>query len=427
MTPTKQPPGLSARFIPIRYQYDRFDRSDRQPTALEILSELISPFAMARVLFSSTRHYDRLAMLQHRTGTDLSSILSILEKSKISDSVRSFSIHASTLMFDNQKNWRTQWKPWQDFVDAGFEAAPAAETFIRAALLSTAVNPRFDVDDEVSSFVDEGATNVKHETPEPKDYTDQGDHAVWSTEGFTPNSGLVERLQVAQSHSDNAGWWEQQLEDVNEKGIAGLICLAMFCLWAKPAVVSELRCTLDAAIDSLSKKDWSRLVDWVQATSAVSDRFSTPLSMDWFCQRKTSSPRSDCLLSLRIEGSKAEPEAYRLVGRHLYKSITHNDRRILRRAAELELMGGQSYEIDWPYITALSRTARTLDMASFAMVPLGIRLPIPPAVAKETLSESPKHCAQWVALCEHAYQSELSQNVEKVSHVAKRDNWFTDD
>ena len=410
--------------FPIR-QYSE----NRLPSAMEVLSEMLSAGALTMIFSNSGWHSSMSMMRQHRLGNSMQTIAESL-KADNSDhgGIGMFAARIVEIFLERQRNWTTHWGPWEELVDTGFAHAPSAEIFVRAALISTAVDESY-TSEEKATFnlhVEDDYTfaSASGRDDDQSGADDSEFNPVWGDDGFAPTPGLVGRLQVARANCGAAAWWANRLDDLGD-GTTRLIGLATLCLWATPSVIAEHQATIDAALEGLDYDDWVRFTVWINIATRGAAPIAEQFTDTWFDERPDRSMRLNFALVKRLTSSRTEVDMRQSVGRRLFSAYDGQDPRILKSAASLELTSGAEENVDWDYVSRLSQAARRQDMLTFISLARGQNLNVPAEAAKAVLAECERHCSQWVAICERAYQTEIAQNASKVSSVAEANDWYS--
>lgn len=404
--------------------------SQRTPTSLELLTETLNRAVLARNFAGPERHPHRLTMIHHSLGI---SMRDIQEHDANRDSTGEFAARIVALVLEHRRGWSTRWGLWEELVDSGFAHVPQAAIFIRAALISTAVDEFFAFEEEDSVYA---LGNEDVNLPDDAHNTNEGAEedavvnyfepdALWSDEGFAPTKGLVGRLQFARARANDAAWWAVRFDHLGDEATR-LIRLAAFLLWASPSVIAENRIAVDTALEELEAQEWSRLAMWIKDASYGTTQIAEPFTKAWLDVIPQPGMRLSFALVKRFKQGTKEADMHRSIGRLLFYTYDGEDPHILREAANLELMYEGTESTDWGYVSRLSILARRIGIPSLTMLSSRRSFPVPPEVAKAVLAESECHCGQWVAICERAYQSEIAQAALTVSSIAEGDRWFVE-
>ena len=159
--------------------------------------------------------------------------------------------------------------------------------------------------------------------------------------------GLANRLFFARHKDSDADWWHSRLADVTNETASQ--CLTVLLSWGTPDVIAALKTDIDAAIKRLSSRDWARLWSMTSFVSRAAQEHRTAIPENWFQAAGPISPRMTLILIDRV----ADREAVRRLARNYFIDYAGDDAEILRRAAEIELMGPEHNSIDWDHVPAL--------------------------------------------------------------------------
>ncbi|MBA3068669.1 MAG: hypothetical protein FP825_09325 [Hyphomonas sp.] len=405
--------------------YIRRPSEERYPTALEILTETVSAGPLSRKFSDPRRFFDPVLGIHYRHGGAVTAIIDDhYATAPDPTGLGAFAAGVVELLRKSALSFRTRRKPWQELVDMGFQFAAGSELFVRAALISTAVDerfalavdPSFDSEDGDEGAVDEESSEDAIESQEPA--------PVWSDEGFAATPGLVDRLHVARSKAEDADWWAKQLFS-RSKGTSLLIGLAAFFLWASPTVIAKLRSDSDPVLRGLEEDSWSRFLNWIKSATPATAQVSEPLSTDWFADQPELFHRLSLVLIKRVSGADENLRDRRILARRLFGESDIGDASVLREAASIELTGGAETDVDWMYANRLSMQAEKLGLTILAPLPGGQNFPIPDSVAQDVLSNTKLHCSQWISVCENAYGIEIARRAAKVSKISISEDWFS--
>ncbi len=283
--------------------------------------------------------------------------------------------------------WQTRLSLWSTLVNKGFEIAPGSIVFTQIAVLSTAVKAK------------------KSE-------------CIWHSDGFTSTKGLVERLHFARQKAGDVAWWRLQLAETT--GDCAVLCLAVLLSWSKPEILTELKQTINPMVDALDEKGWSRLWSLVTCIAQAAHSCRPGLTESWFDEAGVISPRMALVLIDRVKDVNMQQR----LSRRVFADYVGTDPRILRHAADYELIHSTSRDVDWDYVNHLSKLAKTSSIPILFSVHRPHDWNVPETLAEAVLANCESHCSQWIAICERAYSMYIAEKMAKVSTVSEMDDWF---
>ena len=283
--------------------------------------------------------------------------------------------------------WQTRLSLWSTLVNKGFEIAPGSLVFTQIAALSTAAKAK------------------KNE-------------CVWHPDGFTSTKGLVERLHFATQKAGDAAWWRLQLADTT--GDCAVLCLAVLLSWGKPDILTELKQAINPMVDALDEKDWSRLWSFVTCIAQAAHSCRPGLTEAWFDEAGVISSRVALVLIDRVEDESTQQR----LSRRVFADYVDTDPRILRHAADYELIDSTPRDVDWDFVNHLSKLAKESSLPILFSVRRSHDWNVPETLAEAVLTNCESHCSQWIAICERAYSMHIAEKMAKVSAVSERDDWF---
>ena len=121
----------------------------------------------------------------------------------------------------------------------------------------------------------------------------------------------------------------------------------------------------------------------------------------------------------------AENADRRAVARRCFYNYEGGDRRVLQTAAEWEMFSEAEEEVDWSFVTRLSKLARVHGIRGlFSQSQVWQKVSVPLDVAVKVLEECESHNSQFVGMCERTFGSDVARRAPKVSTVAEEDMWF---
>ena len=362
----------------------------QEPTTyLEVLTMLLNVHSIAEIFSSSPGRPATQVLLERGFGGKnlLDQDQSEKSSNPNTDPLLSFVRSATALFKSDVGEWQTQLKPWSTLVNAGIEVAPAGSLFAQIAVIST---------------VCETATNSP----------------IWHPDGFALTNGIVERLGFARSRGNNAQWWREQLGHLRSD--TTVVCLTVLLSWCEPRVLFELKPLFEPIVNELDEEQWSRLYYFVMSVAQAANDRRPPLNRSWFRDAGVLSPRVALAIISRVEARTEK----RVLSRRLFADYEGTDRRILRSAATYELGLPEQTDVDWEFVSRLSRFARKSDLTILLPTPRSQFLDVPEHIATSVLGDSHNHCNQFVAICERAQGLRVAEAAPKVSTVAAKDKWF---
>ena len=357
---------------------------------LELLSELLNIRTLADLFSASPDQVPAYALLDHGFAVGSMNLIpetQCEDESGNYDPLACFTQWVVNHLKTNVVDWKTRLCPWSTLVDKGIEVVPDSLIFARIAAVSTAT-------------------------------TADQNLGIWDDDGFASTKGLVNRLYFARHKADDAAWWQLQLNAAT--GNSTVLCLSVLLSWGVPDVLTELESVINLIVDQLDAKDWSRLwllLDCI-ATAANSRRPGFPES--WFDDVGMLSSRVALALILRVEYSAAQTR----LSRRMFRDYCGTDRHILQHAAAYEFTDADPREVDWNFVSHLSKLAGKSGLSLLMPMHRLDRGIVPENIALNILSDCESHCDQMVAICERSYGTRVAENAAKVSEVAERDDWF---
>ena len=334
-----------------------------------ISMNLLRPDFFAELFSAQDNTVAADTMFDHRYGIRMRTLHQRRMRQDISDEdapIASFAQFVSEIMRKDVAEWQQSLEPWSTLVDRGFDEAAGSQLMLQIAMVATA------------------------STAKP-------DAGTWDENGFTATKGLVRRLFFARYKSDDVNWWRARLADVTIETMCP--CLAVLLSWGTPDLITALKADVDPIIEKLSSRDWSRLYYMANLVSQATREIRPSISEDWFSAAESLLPRMALILIGRVE----DQETARRLSRSFFIDYAGDDTQILRRAAQVEMMGVKNGQIDWGHAQHLSKLARQVGVR--VLFPTSRVLPskVPETVAKDVLSDCGNHCVELTALCEQAY------------------------
>lgn len=291
--------------------------------------------------------------------------------------------------------WRESLERWTALVDRGFEEAPANDLMAQIAAVSTSGAVPFSVVED-----------------------------VWTEQAFSATKGLVERLHFAKGQCDNCDWWRKQIvrgDDENRH-----LCLSIFLSWGTTKVIDSMKQEISSILHRLSSSEWVRVWNLVRLVCQFDSNSEHAFESDWFA----ANPSIGLRLALALVPRTRDQKALRTFLRPYVSEYEYEESPVLFHAAQIELLALEesdaNMEVDWNYVKRLSRRARTMGMNNLGITPWTDSSKVPHVVAKEVLSRSEEHIAQFVALCERRYATHVAENAPRVYEIAESDGWFVD-
>ena len=370
----------------------RWSHSADSVTALEVLTELLRPYALAELFSDAETTTAAHAILSrgYTPGRDqlLERVRQQYDKD-VADSLESFALFLVNLLNKGVAEWQRSLTPWAALVDRGLDEAPGNYLMAQIALIAAASRM-------------------------------EATAGVWDEDGFAATKGLAYRLFFARHKAEDADWWGARLTAITTE--TAIQCLTVLLSWGAPDVIAVLKAEIDSATQELSSRDWDRLWSMTNLTSWSAREHHAAIPEDWFQTVGPFSPR----LALILMGRCDDREGARRVSRGYFRDYEGNDEHILRCAAQTELLvEPEKDSVDWDYVRHLSQKARRIGVHFLSPIPRSFSPGVPEAVAKAVLSGCKEYHEQLVAMCESAYAMTVAQAASKVLHVAQADNWFT--
>ncbi len=243
--------------------------------------------------------------------------------------------------------------------------------------------------------------------------------AAWSDEGFAATGGLVDRLSFARSMSGNSEWWLDRLKQTSREKL--VVCIAVLVAWGKPDLIGGLVGDVEDRVAQMTADEWRRLVFVVRCIRRADSR-GQDRRLESKCGLDVSmlSPR----LSLAVVERVIDRDLRRKLSREAFRNYDDEDEVILQAAVSNEVMlaGEQSDNVDWEYLSHLSKKSRRVGLR-FLFPPSG-NWSVPEHIAREVLSNCDVHSTQFVAICEQSYRTIVVDRAETVSTISERDRWF---
>ena len=371
-----------------------FPHRRRHPTdsfiALEVLTELLQPHALATVFSETEASLAVDVILGHSyvpRGRDFLERVRQQYTNEVGDSLESFALLIMELLSKDVDEWRQCIAPWSALVDRGFDVVPGNYLMVQTASISTASKANASA-------------------------------RVWDENGFEATKGLVKRLFFARHKETDSDWWRARLQEITPDTASQ--CLAILMSWGAPDVIATLSEDIDLIIKELHPRSWSRLLSMVGFISRAAQEHRATIPENWFQVVRSISPRMALILIGRVE----DREAVRRLARDYFRDYVGEDTLILRRAAEIELIGSQESLIDWEHVLHLSRRANEMDIVSLLPMMRIQSTRVPEDIAKEVLFNCENHIGELIVICEQAYATTVAQAAPKVSQVAETEGWF---
>ena len=376
----------------------RWRHSTDSVTALEVLTELLRPYALTTLYSETETTIAAHTLLDSRYFPGESKFFEQVKrqyKEGTSNSLESFVLLIIDLLNKDIKDWQEKLDPWSELVDRGFDEAPGNFLMVQIAIIATVSRAKRDL-------------------------------GTWDEDGFAATKGLVRRLFFARHKCGDVSWWRTELAKIKNETISP--CLAILLSWGTPDLIATLKTDIDSVIKELSSHDWSHLWSMANMVSMARQEYNVDfpenrvaISEDWFQAAGTLSPRMAFILINRVD----DQEATCRLSRKYFAGYDDNDAQILRDAFQTELFGPDEYIIDWNYVCHLSEHAHKIGVRAlfphyYGPQPLK---KVPEEVAKAVLSDSENHSRQLVVMCEQNYATKVEQSTAKVSQVAEIEGW----
>ena len=384
---------------------------DSPSNPLVVLSELINPHVLSGYFRNPSEHIVRFVRRDFFQQNFLKSDADDFDEKRL-EPFDKFVRSVVDLMDISPEKWRADLEPWEKLVDRGFQEVPGERLFSLIAMISTAVSSVWTkLEDERES---------KNKVDVQKCLAEDSVQGSWDNRGFAPTAGLVRRLFFAKSRGGDLNWWQKRLKE--SAGEEKTILLAALVCWGKGEVLSSLSKELSDALDVLNKDEWSWFWNLVSLTMPVAELQMEELVDNWFSENMDNlTERLVVVLMTRLRNSSNRRE----VARKCFSRYRGQDRHILQKAIEWELLSKPYDDIDWEFAMRLSAQAKESGVEYlFPHSHVSLRVEVPKDVAKQVLEECGKHNWQFVSLCERSFGSFVAQNAKRVSTVAVEQNWF---
>lgn len=365
--------------------------SENSVTTFEALTELLQPYAFAKLFTNSKNNAAIYTIHDDDFFAEKSDFLGQIKQScerSVIDSLDSFRNFVFDLLRKNVDEWQKSLKPWTALVDRGLDETPSNYIVLQIAVIATASKANVDA-------------------------------GSWDENGFTATKGLVNRLFFARHKCGDSDWWHLVLSDIKSESV--FLYLTVLLFWGQPDTITSLKARISPLVENLPSRDWSRLWNMVHLTSRATRESRPTIPENWFQTSGTLSPRIALILLERVDNQTV---ALRL-SRTYFLNYAGDDIEVLTYAAQIELKGSDKESINWNHIKHLSKRAQNLGIHRLFPLSGLSRFKIPVAVARDVLSNYELHNEQLVASCEKAYAAIVAQKASKVSNLAKADGWFT--